>query len=319
MKSKNVEFYSEGTKMKGSIYLPDDYKEGEKRPGIIANSGWTGLNKVYPAMFARQMTDRGFVCMGFDYRGFKPSGGISGMEKYTTLEMEVDDINNALTFFKHQPEVDETKISLIGWGVGGAVCLAVAGRDKTVKAVATLNSFTDGKRWMRMGMGNDKYNKMLRTLEEDKYKRVTTGDQVLRHPYEFYPNIDESGDFYVEKTLTGLNGGLVDSITADYEEEFPTKMSSVIAESFLRFNVQDILPKLAPDCAVFVGHGYYNELHDKVEAEDAYRLANEPKKLYYVDGKHNDWMFDEDEKLQKLCDAMAEFFKENIEDKRFCE
>lgn len=28
-------------------------------------------------MFARQMTKYGYVCMGFDYRGFKPSGGIS--------------------------------------------------------------------------------------------------------------------------------------------------------------------------------------------------------------------------------------------------
>ena len=61
-------------------------------------------------------------------------------------------------------------------------------------------------------------------------------------------------------------------------------MSSVIAESFVRFNVQDILPKLAPDCAVFVGHGKYNELHDREEAEDAYKLAKEPKALYYVEG-----------------------------------
>lgn len=317
MKTREITFFSEGTKMFGTIYLPDDYKNGEKRPGIIANSGWTGLNKVYPAMFARQMTKKGFVCMGFDYRGFKPSGGISGLDKYTTLEMEVDDIANAVTFFKNQPEVDKEKISLIGWGVGGAVCIAVAGRDKTVKAVATLNSFTDGKRWMRMGMGNDKYNKMLRTLEEDKFIRVSTGNPVLRHPYEFYPNIDESGNFYVEKTLTELNGGLVASIAKDYNEEFPTKMSSVIAESFIRFNIQDILPKLGPDCAVFVGHGYYNELHDRVEAEDAYNLAKEPKKLYYVNGKHNDWMFDEDKKLQELCDNIAEFFKANTIDKRF--
>ena len=143
MKQREVIFYSEGTRMVGTIYLPDDYKEGEKRPGIIANSGWTGVNKVYPAMFARQMTQYGYVCMGFDYRGFKPSGGISGMDKYTTLEMEVDDVNNALTFFKHQPEVDAEHIALIGWGVGGAVCVNAAYRDKTVKAVATLNSFTD--------------------------------------------------------------------------------------------------------------------------------------------------------------------------------
>lgn len=263
-------------------------------------------------MFARQMTKYGYVCMGFDYRGFKPSGGISGMDKYTTLEMEVDDVNNALTFFKHQPEVDAEHIALIGWGVGGAVCVNAAYRDKTVKAVATLNSFTDGRRWMRMGMGNDKFYKMLRALEEDKYKRVSTGDPVLRHPYEFYPNIDESGDFYVDHTLKELNGGVEESIVSDNDEPFPTPMSSVIAESFVRFNVQDILPKLAPDCAVFVGHGKYNELHDREEAEDAYQLANEPKTLYYVEGKHNEWMFDGDPKLEGLCVAMDTFFQAHI-------
>ena len=65
--------------------------------------------------------------------------------------------------------------------------MEVTAREDAVKAVATLNSFVDGVRWMRMGMGNDKYHKMLRALEDDKIKRATTGDPVLRHPYEFYP------------------------------------------------------------------------------------------------------------------------------------
>ena len=30
MKTREVVFYSEGAKMVGDIYLPDDYKEGEK-------------------------------------------------------------------------------------------------------------------------------------------------------------------------------------------------------------------------------------------------------------------------------------------------
>ena len=34
MKTREVVFYSEGAKMVGDIYLPDDYKEGEKRPAV---------------------------------------------------------------------------------------------------------------------------------------------------------------------------------------------------------------------------------------------------------------------------------------------
>lgn len=304
MKKRDVVFYSEGDKLFGNIYLPDDYKQGEKRPCIIANSGWTGLNMVYPALFSRALTKKGFVCMGFDYRGFKPSGGA---EKYTTLERETEDINAAVSFLKIQPEVDADKIGLIGWGVGGAVCVEVTAREPSVKAVATLNSFVDGVRWMRMGMGNDKYHKMLRALLQDKITRAVTGDLVLRHPYEFYPNIDESGDFYVDQTLKNIDGGVADAANAVSGEEFPTKMSSAYAESFLRFNIEAALPKIAPR-AVFVGHGRYNELHDKIEAEEAYRLAKEPKELYYVEGKHNEWMFDEDPEFISLIDAMGAFF-----------
>ena len=59
MKTREVVFYSEGAKMVGDIYLPDDYKEGEKRPAVLCNSGWTGVNKCYPALFARALTARG--------------------------------------------------------------------------------------------------------------------------------------------------------------------------------------------------------------------------------------------------------------------
>ena len=68
MKTRDVVFYSEGAKMAGTIYLPDDYKEGEKRAAVLCNSGWTGVNKCYPALYARALTAYGFVCMGFDYR-----------------------------------------------------------------------------------------------------------------------------------------------------------------------------------------------------------------------------------------------------------
>ena len=69
--------------------------------------------------------------MGFDYRGFKPSEDVHPcLPKYTTLETEVEDIANAFTFMQVQPEVDPERCGLLGWGVGGAVCITVAARDK---------------------------------------------------------------------------------------------------------------------------------------------------------------------------------------------
>ena len=97
--------------------------------------------------------------------------------------------------------------------------------------------------------------------------------QTTPHPYTDYPNITESGDFYTDHVLKEINGGIGDSVNKDNGEEFPTPMSTAIGESFIRFNVEDLLPRIAPR-AVFVGHGYYNELHQRVEAEEAYRFFN---------------------------------------------
>ena len=169
---------------------------------------------------------------------------------------------------------------------------------------------------MRDGMGNDAFGKSVARLRQDRIKRITTNDPVLMHPYTDYPNITESGDFYTDHVLKEINGGIQSSVDADSGEEFPTPMSTAIGESFIRFNVEDLLPKIAPR-AVFVGHGYYNELHQRVEAEEAYRLANEPKQLYYVDGKHNEWMFDEDPKFQALAAALADFYKEHLKPMEF--
>ncbi|MCF0173659.1 MAG: alpha/beta hydrolase, partial [Bacteroidales bacterium] len=82
------------------------------------------------------------------------------------------------------------------------------------------------------------------------------------------------------------------------------------------FNVEDQLPRISPR-AVFVGHGYYNELHHRVEAEEAYRLAGEPKQLYYVNGKHNEWMFDGDAEFNALCDALCDFFAKYLKATKF--
>ena len=41
MKTREVVFYSEGAKMVGDIYLPDDYTEGLERSGALCNYRWT--------------------------------------------------------------------------------------------------------------------------------------------------------------------------------------------------------------------------------------------------------------------------------------
>ena len=92
MITKEMYFYSNGYKLKAALYLPDGCEEGEKLPCIIPNSGYMGLNEIYPALYARALTAMGCAAFGFDYRGFLDNGGPAGVCK---LEEQVEDIRNA--------------------------------------------------------------------------------------------------------------------------------------------------------------------------------------------------------------------------------
>ena len=110
MITRKMEFYSNCYRLAAALYLPDDYEEGQKLPCIIPNSGYMGLNEIYPALFARALTKRGFACFGFDYRGFLDNGGPAGVCK---LDEQVEDIRNAVTFAGTLAEVDTDRIGLL--------------------------------------------------------------------------------------------------------------------------------------------------------------------------------------------------------------
>ena len=89
MITKEMCFYSNGYRLSAALYLPDHYEEGQKLPCIIPNSGYMGLNAIYPSLYARALTARGYAAFGFDYRGFLDDEGPAGVCK---LEEQVEDI-----------------------------------------------------------------------------------------------------------------------------------------------------------------------------------------------------------------------------------
>lgn len=76
MKTQETSFFSNGYRLSAKLYLPDGYREGQKLPCIIPNSGYMGLNEIYPALYARALTKRGYAAFGFDYRGFLENEGL---------------------------------------------------------------------------------------------------------------------------------------------------------------------------------------------------------------------------------------------------
>jgi fermentation-respiration switch protein FrsA (DUF1100 family) len=67
----NVTFNSNGLKLAGHLYLPDDYKEGEKRPAIVVSHPLGGVKEQTAGLYAKKLSERGFITLAFDasYQG----------------------------------------------------------------------------------------------------------------------------------------------------------------------------------------------------------------------------------------------------------
>ncbi|MED1469238.1 alpha/beta hydrolase [Bacillus salipaludis] len=293
MIERQIHFYSEGYKLEGTVYLPDDYQPGEKRPAIIPNSGYNGFNEFYPKLFAKNLTEAGYVCLGFDYRSFAKSEGEEGR---VILDEQVEDIQNAITFLSLQEEVDPDRIGILGWGMGASNVVRVAAKDKRVKAVAALNGFYNGERWLRSIHSYVEWNEILKVVEEDRKQRVLTGKSKLAHPFIHYP-LDAATADYVDKEL---------AILAPFGQQTVLQFT----DSIIGMNAETAAKYVS--VPLFIAHGKDNLLHPVDEAYGLYEAANEPKQLFIINGKHNDFMYHEDAVFQDLIAKVKNFFNLNV-------
>jgi len=70
-----VSFYSEGCRLVGDVYYPQDLRPGDKRAGVVLCHGYTGVKDLYLPDNARVLTEAGYVAMTFDYKGWGDSEG----------------------------------------------------------------------------------------------------------------------------------------------------------------------------------------------------------------------------------------------------
>lgn len=290
MIQKDVAFYSEGSRLKATIYYPDNLPEGGKHPALVVNSGYQGFNEFYPKMFAGRMTERGFICLGFDYRGMADSEGEKGR---VLIEEQAQDIRNAVTFIQAQEDVDPRRVGLVGWGMGAANVVLAAEKGADVAAVASLNGFYNGQRWLKSIHTYDEFLKIVDEVDEDRVRRITQGESKLADTFIHYP-LDPATDDYVQKELASV-----------YGFGHPTRLQ--FTESILDLRVEDVVAYLAPT-PLFIGHGKHNSLHPYDEAEALYAAAASPKTLYTIEGRHNDFMYSDHPVFLRLCDQLKGFF-----------
>jgi len=295
MRDEQITFWSDGLKLDGRLFMPDEFDGSAPSPLIMVCPGFTGLCAIHPARFARYLTARGHWCMGFDYRGFAASEGERGR---VLLEEQVRDIMHAAAFASADDRVDADRIVLLGWGMGAGLALDAARRLEGIAGVAAVNGFYVGERVQRAHRGDEGYRRFRAAVAAERVGRARTGEAKRGDPFEIYP-LDRQSRQYVDAELRRY---------ADYDTE---GYSWELADALLGWDVEAHASRMA--LPLLVAHGDQNKLHPTSEARSLYDAYAGPKQLYWLEGAgHTEFMTDDDPNFQALAGRIEAWIVELV-------
>lgn len=264
----------------GNLFMPKGIDLNAEHPAIVVGHPMGAVKEQSANLYATHMAERGFVTLSIDLSFWGESGG----EPRNAVSPDIysEDFSAAVDYLGTRPFVDRERIGAIGICGSGSFAISAAKIDPRIKAVATISMYD---------MGQASRNGLNRTVTPEQRKRIIAEAAAQRYT-EF-----EGG----ERRYTG---GTVHEITENstpVEMEFyefyrtprgefipegssrelathPTLTSNVKFMNFYPFN--DI-ETISPRPLLFITG---DQAHSKEFSEDAYKLAAEPKELYYVPG-----------------------------------
>lgn len=261
MSSQPVHFYSEGTKLAGDLFLPDDLQPGETRAGIVLCHGYTGVRNLYLPDNARELNKHGYVVLTFDYKGWGTSeGSPARLAPYS----RVADVQSALTFLGAQDNVNADALGIYGTSYGGATVVWTAAVDPRVKCVVSVVGVGNGRRWMRSVRHPDEFADLLDRSAEDRVRRVMTGKSE-----------------FVERTDILLPDRQSAELAAAARAKTPGAISQIPLEFIddtLGFHPEWVVDKISPRPVLFITTDD-DRLVPPEESVAMYERAGEPKKL----------------------------------------
>lgn len=293
---KEVNFKSNNQNLVGNLYLPDDYQEGDKLPGVVVTGAWTTVKEQMPATYAEAMADRGYAVLAFDFLNWGESGG-----KERQLENpanKTQDIVAAADYLTTRPEVDANQIAGLGICASAGYMADAAVQSNDLKAIALVAPWLHDREIVNeVYGGTELVQSLIDTSRKAQVKYETTGELSLipaasltdenalmyQVPYYSDPERGAIPEYINEFNLASWEGWLTyDAITTADDLTKPVKIVHSEAAA---------IPQGAQE--------FYS------------RLSGEKNELWLEDVSQSDF-YDFPEAVTTASDAVAEYFEQTL-------
>lgn len=167
---QDVEFRSEGTRVRGHLYLPDG---PAPHPALAMAGGWCYVKELVLPEYARVLANAGIAVLAFDYRNFGESDGEP--RQHIDPWAQIEDYKNALSWLETREEIDRHRLGVWGISYSGGHVLIVAATDPRVQCVISNIPVVDGHLTMKQVHGALAFRALEAAILEDRRKRLESG------------------------------------------------------------------------------------------------------------------------------------------------
>ena len=260
MRTEEVSFYSEGSRLSALWRTPDEASAPLR--AVIQGPGWLGLKdaRLY-VRYHEALTAAGFGVLIFDYRGF---GDSEGDRSRISFAAQLADLVNGVSYLTSRDDVDPEAIGVFGTGgTGGGNAVLLAGADPRIKAAVSQVPVADGEDWLHRMRSEYEWLAFLKGLEDDRKERAATGKGRLVHPREeiMVPT--------AERRATKVKG--------DVDDRIPTAISLSAADEILQYRPIDAASRLTTPLLIVAVEGDATTPTD--HAVSLYDAATGPREL----------------------------------------
>lgn len=144
-KRECVSIDNEGLQIAGMIHRPLHPKG--KVPAVLMCHGFAsnklGRYRLYVSI-AERLAQSGIAALRIDFRG---CGESEGSFSDVTLESEISDARRALHYLRHDPQIDPTRIGILGNSFGSAIAVLTAHQDQQIKSLVLLAALFHSQHW----------------------------------------------------------------------------------------------------------------------------------------------------------------------------
>ena len=182
-----------GEKIFGILHRP---MHSHHVPAVVICPGFAGNKcgkfRIFVTL-AKELAKRGIAVLRFDYRG---SGDSEGEFSEITLEGKVIDTIKCLDFLANDPQIDSSRLGLLGRSLGGAIAVLTARRYQVIKSLALWAPVFKSDPWREL-WESFKSNRQLDQAKKD----------ILRNLPANVPNLEFLSQFFkldLENELDGL-------------------------------------------------------------------------------------------------------------------